>query len=142
LTLGSSSNVAYDVGREEKEQIPGGQMGEKRKYMRFNVVMDAVCRTGGMMKKLRVKDFCREGLGIQSTDPIAAGEPVEVEVMIPGDNVPVMFQGEVSWAADPGPSEGGHKGGIKIKNITNHDRSRILEYIYEKWIMPERAGAN
>lgn len=116
-------------------------MGEKRKYMRFDVVMDAVCRTRGMLRKLRVKDFCREGLGIQSEDALATGESVEVEVMIPGDNVPVLFQGEVSWSADPGPAEVGHKSGIKINKITNHDRSRILEYIYEKWIMPERVDS-
>jgi c-di-GMP-binding flagellar brake protein YcgR len=114
-------------------------MGEKRKYMRFNVLMDAICRTGGALKKLKISDFSKEGVGVLSNEAFEEGENVEMELMIPGDNVPVILQGEVAWAKSPFEESVKYKSGVKFKNMTNGDKSRILEYIYQKWIMPADA---
>lgn len=112
-------------------------MGEKRRYMRFNVFMDAVCRERGKERKLKVGNFCKEGIGVLSREPFNEGENVEVELTIPGDNIPVLLEGEVAWAEGPVSDNSQYKGGIKFKKVSNGDRSRILEYIYQKWIMPE-----
>ena len=110
--------------------------GEKRRYMRFNVFMDAIGRSKGLLKKLKVNNFSREGLGLISRDEFKAGDDIEIEVMIPGDNVPVILEGEVAWASDPILDNLQYKSGVRLKKVTNSDRSRFLEYIYKKWIMP------
>lgn len=112
-------------------------MGDNRKYMRFNVLLDAICRTGsGMLKNFKVNNFSREGLGIEGTESFEKGENVEIEVMIPGDNIPVVLEGEIAWTKE-GVSDNisEHKGGIKLKKVTNSDRSRLLGHIYQKWIL-------
>ena len=115
-------------------------MGEKRKYMRFNVFMDALCRRAEAAGKLKVSNFSREGMGIISREPFKEGEDVQIELMIPGDNIPVLLEGEVAWAKDPVTDNSQYKGGVRFKKIANGDRSRILEYIYQKWIMPADFG--
>ena len=114
-------------------------MGEKRRFMRFNVLMDAVCRKNGAPKKLKVNNFSREGIGISSREAFSEGEDIEVEMMIPGDNIPVLLGGEIAWAADPISDNAQFSSGIKFTKISNGDRGRVLEHIYHKWIAP--AGA-
>ncbi len=114
-------------------------MGEKRKYMRFNVFMDALNRKGGMLRKFKVNNFSKEGIGIISEDPLREGEDLEIEMMIPGDNMPVIFEGQIAWISGDTHDREQYKGGIRFKKISNNDRSRILEYIYQKWIMPDKS---
>ncbi|MGB2601292.1 MAG: PilZ domain-containing protein [Candidatus Omnitrophota bacterium] len=115
--------------------------GEKRRYMRFNVLLDAICRKNGNQKKLKVNNFSKEGVGILSKESFSEGENVEIELMIPGDNVPVLLQGEIAWSSDPIVDNIHHKSGMKFQKVSNEDRSRILEYIYHKWMMPASADA-
>ena len=117
-------------------------MSEKRKYMRFNVFMDAVCRRGALVDKLKVSNFSREGMGILSRKPFKQGEHVDIELKIPGDDLPVLLQGEIAWAKDPVTDNSQYKSGIRFKDLNNGDRSRILEFIYHKWIMPAEFGVN
>ncbi|MDD3088692.1 MAG: PilZ domain-containing protein [Candidatus Omnitrophica bacterium] len=111
-------------------------MGEKRRFMRFNVLMDAICRTGNSMRKLKINNFSREGLGVLSRECMNPGDQVEIEMSVPGDNMPVVFLGEVAWAMSPEADNQNYRGGVRFKDIKNSDRSRILGYIYQKWIMP------
>lgn len=113
-------------------------MGEKRKYVRFDVLLDAMCRTGKALKQLRVNNFSKEGVGVSILDSLHIGDDVELELMIPGDNMPVMLAGEVAWVNEHSSSEQACRGGIKLKETNNADRSRMLGYIYQKWIMPAK----
>ena len=104
--------------------------------MRFNVIMDAILKRGDSSKKLKVNNFSKEGVGLLSREPLEEGQELEIEMTIPGDNVPVIFNGEVAWAASSTSDTADYKGGVHFKNISNEDKSRILEYIYRKWIIP------
>ena len=109
-------------------------MREKRNYMRFDVLMEAFFGKNKDKKHVTVKNFSRDGLGVASGENIKQGEDVEIEMLIPGDNIPVIVTGEIAWTI---PQESGskvHEGGVKIKQIKSDDRSRILNYIYTKWM--------
>ena len=112
-------------------------MDEKRRFMRFNVLMDAVCKKGDSLKRrIKVNNFSKEGVGLVGGKEFKKGEELEIEMLIPGDNVPVLFEGEITWTKGPASDSAEHKSGIKFKKINNHDKSRILEYIYQHWIKP------
>ncbi len=111
-------------------------MEERRRFMRFNVLLEAVCRTNGALKKFTVNNFSRGGLGILSRESFSAGENVEIELMLPDDDIPVLAEGAIAWTARPAPSDSKHKGGMKLNRISSSDRNRLLEYIYQKWLMP------
>ena len=112
-------------------------MEEKRKYMRFNVLLDALCKTGGALKKLTISNFSREGIGALSEIKIPKGEAVEIELSIPGDNIPVVVSGQIAWASSQSDKSESFKYGIKLDSIDGSDRGRVLNYIYRKWMMPE-----
>jgi hypothetical protein len=112
-------------------------MVERRRYMRFDVLFEALCRTGGALKKLKVLNFSREGVGIMSDEMLSPGDDIEVELMIPGDNVPVMMSGTVAWTENDTLDISGFKGGLRFGKIDNPDRSRILDHVYSKWLMPQ-----
>ncbi len=113
-------------------------MGEKRRNIRFNILMDAICGRGESFKKLKINNFSRDGVGIISSETFQQGEDVELEMTIPGDNMPIMLHGEVAWSNNSESDDGKHKTGLRFKNVRNEDRSRILEYIYQKWIVPNK----
>ena len=111
-------------------------MGEKRRYMRFNMLLNGICRRSGISKKLTISDFSKEGVGIKSGEVLSEGEDVEVEMMIPGDNIPVVVAGQIAWTNEVEQDDGTYKSGMKFKRVSGEDKSRILEYIYQNWIIP------
>jgi len=112
-------------------------MEERRTYMRFNVLLDALCRTSGALKKLKVHNFSREGIGVLSKKIIPEGEDVELELAIPGDNIPVIVTGQIAWTNEKKADSDRCEGGIKLAEMDNVDRSRILNHIYKKWMLPK-----
>lgn len=116
-------------------------MAEKRRYMRFKVLIDGlVHHKSGEKKNLRINNFSKEGVGFLSHDSLTPGEELEIEMLIPGDNIPVVVGGEVAWASDPEQDSCHYRGGVRFKRISNGDKSRLLEYIYNRWIIPEGSG--
>ena len=67
------------------------------------MLFDAVCRRGKKTGNLKVNNFSKEGLGVLCREALGAGEDIEVEFMIPGDNVPVLVGGEVAWTSRTPP---------------------------------------
>lgn len=109
---------------------------EKRKYIRFSVILDAICRFGGARHKLQVNNVSKEGIGLVTREEIKEGQNIEMEMKIPGDNIPVIFEGEVAWTKTPGYDSSQYRSGVKFTKISNEDRSRMQEYIYQRWITP------
>ncbi len=105
--------------------------------MRFNVLLDVLCRTSGALKKLRVHNFSREGIGVLSDKIIPGGEDVELEMAIPGDNIPVVVTGQIAWTDEKKEGSAHYEGGIKLTKMGNDDRRRILNHIYKKWMLPK-----
>jgi hypothetical protein len=107
---------------------------EKRKYLRLDTIMDAICRAGDALTQIKICNFSKEGVGILSREPFTKGDGCEIEMMIPGDNIPVIFEGEIAWTRDTDFACDDHKGGVRFRKISNDDRSRVLEHIYQKHI--------
>ena len=93
-----------------------------------------------MLKKLKINNFSRGGLGIVSDNPLSKESDVEIEFSIPGDNIPITVTGEIAWASAQ-PTDGKlYKSGIKLKKINNTDRGRVLNYIYKKFLVNQRSA--
>jgi Tfp pilus assembly protein PilZ len=114
---------------------------EKRKYLRFDVFFDAFCRKRDKRRLIKVKDFSREGAGISAEGFFKEGEDVEIEMNIPGDNIPIVIQGQIAWCAKD-TAENFSRSGIKFSGISDNDRSRVLEHIYRNWAGSEKNNGN
>lgn len=109
-------------------------MSEKRNFMRFGVLFDAMFR-GSTTGAAKVNNFSKQGLGLITDGEVQQGEKLEIEMNIPGDNVPVICQGEIAWTKRLASEQNKNKCGVKIENMEGKDRGRVLEYIYSRWIM-------
>jgi c-di-GMP-binding flagellar brake protein YcgR len=110
-------------------------MAEKRKFMRFEAVLDVIYSILGnsaSKTKSYLKNLSKEGLGLIGNRPLQRGSFVELEMKIPGDNIPIFAFGEVAWANETGKSK--YDAGIKFTKIKNQDRARLLDYVYAQWV--------
>ena len=114
-------------------------MTERRKFMRFNAILDVIYNSLGraaQKNKSHLKDLSKEGLKLSGDDVLQRGSRVELEMKIPGDNIPVFAFGEVAWSEKAGSS--GFESGIRFTEIKKYDRARLLDYVYNEWIKTKR----
>ncbi len=105
-------------------------MSERRKHMRFETPLDVEYRAlaqNPIFGKALAKDLSREGIRLGIPQDVPIGTTVEMQMNVPGDNLPVFATGKVAWAD-------GLEAGIKIMKISRADRARVLEYVYQEWL--------
>ncbi len=116
-------------------------MVEKRKFLRFDLSLSAICQKDGIFKELEVTNFCKEGVGIISDELFDKGEHIKVELIIPEDTVPVCFDGDIAWTRKMEGELGIYKSGLRLSSMSNSDKGRMLEYVYNRWLtLPKRSG--
>ncbi len=103
---------------------------ERRRFMRFQAPMDLEYRTltlNPIFGKALAKDLSREGVRLDMKHNIQTGTPIEICMNVPGDNLPVFASGKIAWAD-------GLEVGVKLTKISQTDRTRVLEYVYQEWL--------
>jgi len=112
-------------------------MIERRKFVRFNTMMNALCDIGrGIKQKYEVLNISKEGALLLVDTTLEHGKELNLSVDVPGDNVPIFVSARVAWQK-PSILEPGKKlyeTGVKFTKIDNFDRGRFLEYIYSQWL--------
>ncbi len=113
------------------------QMNERRKYLRFNTPMDVEYKTltlNPIFGKTLAKDLSREGLRIGVKERVSVGTPLEIQMNVPGDNLPVFATGKIAWAD-------GLEAGVRLTKMDQTDRKRVLEYVYSEWLKTTKKAA-
>ena len=110
-------------------------MEERRKFMRFSTSVDVKYKSPerAIEGSSLSRDFSREGIGFTGNRGIPSGTHLELEINIPGEIAPIFATGEVAWVKES--SKGGEFDiGVKLVKMDSFDRSRLLEYAYNKWL--------
>lgn len=110
-------------------------MNERRKYMRFQAFIDVILKAVNKKKELIracIKDLSREGVRIGGQHHLKKGSILELEVNIPGDNIPIIATGQVEWTEKL--TETDYDSGVRITNIESLDRAKLMDYVYRDWI--------
>ncbi len=103
---------------------------ERRKFLRFNTPLEVEYRAltlNPIFGKALAKDRSREGIKFGLKHPVPVGTSVEIALNVPGDNLPVFATGKVAWAD-------GLEAGLKLTKISQSDRARMLDYVYQQWL--------
>ena len=108
---------------------------ERRKFLRFETALNALCAIANENSKARykVKNISKEGALVIVDKKLREGAEINLSVDVPGDNVPIFAFGEVAWQKHSG-EDNLYQTGVKFKSIDNHDKGRLLEYIYLQWL--------
>ena len=110
---------------------------ERRKFLRFAAELDVEYRMLG--KRLAEgnaisRNLSRDGIGIMANQAFPQSGDVELKVNIPGDNVPIFATGNIVWVRTVKSNKSAADVGIRFVKIDGFDRSRILEFVYDKWL--------
>jgi hypothetical protein len=113
------------------------KMEERRRYIRFDTSLDASCKSGEEEVSefaAVIKNISREGLCLNGEQKISEGTVLDMALSVPGDNIPVLAQGQVAWSMECNGQEDQFDSGVKLVKMTGLDKSRLLEYVYNQWL--------
>ena len=122
-------------------------MIERRRFVRFDTVMNALCEMGrGIKRTYEIGNISKEGALLLLDMPLNQGSELNLSVDVPGDNVPIFVSCSVAWQKSspsiPSKVEGSmvepkrmvYETGVKFTKIDSFDKGRFLEYIYSQWL--------
>jgi hypothetical protein len=109
---------------------------ERRKFMRFETALNALCEivSGNVKSSLEIKNISKDGALLILAKQLTQGSELKLSMDVPGDNVPIFASCEVAWQKATDSKGAGFETGVKFTNIENADKGRLLEYIYTQWL--------
>lgn len=109
-------------------------MTERRKFLRFETALNALCDIVSEKWKAhyKVKNISKEGALLLLDKKLRSGEMINLSVDVPGDNMPIFASAEVAWQR--GLDEHSYETGVRFIKIDNSDKGRLFEYIYLQWL--------
>ena len=79
--------------------------------------------------KVDIQDISFEGLHIAIDKKIDMGETLDLEILIPQDDIPMFISGIVTWTKKDAALEERFNAGLKLLKINKCDRDRLKTYI-------------
>ena len=110
-------------------------MTERRKFLRFETALNAICDmvSHNYKASYKVRNISKEGALLLVDKKLREGTEIKLTMDVPGDNVPIFASCEVAWQKGDQKSNL-YETGVKFKCIDGPDRGRLLEYIYLQWL--------
>ena len=108
---------------------------ERRKDTRYGIFIRPLqCREADCISaEVTINDISTSGVGITTAGRVVKEQKVELELVIPGDDVPLFLAGEVAWVNSDSNGRDIFHAGINTKKLSKCDRGRIVSYIKEQF---------
>jgi len=123
------------IAKADEYQQKEGSVTERRKFLRFETALDAICDMVSQNCKAsyKVRNISKEGALLIVDKKLKEGAEIKLSMDVPGDNVPIFASCEVAWQKGD-KNRNLYETGVKFKGIDGPDRGRLLEYIYLQWL--------
>lgn len=110
-------------------------MTERRKFLRFETALNAICDivSEKWRANYKVRNISKEGALLIVDKKLREGTEINLSMDVPGDNVPIFASCEVAWQKGSSKDKL-YETGVKFKRMEGPDRGRLLEYIYLQWL--------
>ncbi|MBD3379708.1 MAG: hypothetical protein GF408_04515 [Candidatus Omnitrophica bacterium] len=107
-------------------------MEDKRRNFRHNVFLNppGCSKSGCERTEVDINDISSDGIGIKINKRLTRGDSIELEVLLPGDDIPMFVHGEVAWICRDKTREGIYDAGISLVKFHRHDRTRLVKYLH------------
>ncbi|MCK4851703.1 MAG: PilZ domain-containing protein [Candidatus Omnitrophica bacterium] len=111
-------------------------MTEKRASRRFAAFRSPFyCQEGDNGDAdMSVSDVSSAGVGIVTNKKVAEGDRIKLELMVPGDDVPMFVIAEVVWAAREPDAVRNYCAGFHFAAMHPSDKKRLVNYIYSSFV--------
>ena len=105
---------------------------DKRNYRRFPLFAEIFHCAVAEKKhiKIGVNDISCDGLGVSSDEKLRRGDVLELELKVPGDDIPIFAVGEVAWVVPDRGKKDTCRAGIRLTRIERNDKNRIVKFLH------------
>jgi len=117
-------------------------INERRRFVRLgdnlkvNFQTQDKTKPGQLAQKVAaiVKNISVEGMCFTSEKELTPGEEINLEVFLPGDNMPLRIDGEVIWnnKAETNDERAEFETGVKLFTLEKSDEGKFMSYVWEK----------
>lgn len=106
-------------------------MKEQRSYVRYNIFTEDTDTLGCSYKgrSIDISDISYTGIGLCLNERLSIGDRVDLEIIIPMDDIPMFVTAEVAWVAKDVDMEDVYRAGLSLSKISSSDKSRLLRYL-------------
>ncbi|MFH1190447.1 MAG: PilZ domain-containing protein [Candidatus Omnitrophota bacterium] len=110
-------------------------MTERRRFLRFDTALNALCEivSEKCRASYKVKNISSEGALVLADKKFGRGAEINISMDVPGDNVPIVAACRVAWQ-DNVNHTGLFQTGLNFTKIDGSDKGRLLEYTYLQWL--------
>ncbi len=75
-----------------------GSVIERRRFVRFDTIMNALCEMGrGKKRAYEISNISKEGALLLLDTPLNQGSELNLSMDVPGDNIPIFVSCSVAW---------------------------------------------
>ena len=110
-------------------------MKEKRTEKRFPLLAGTEIVSCSMTNKdclnVDIMNLSPGGIGISSVNRLHEGDVIELEVKVPGDDIPLFVKGEVVWVKQDNSKSDMYKAGIKLTKMEAADKKRLIKFLHK-----------
>ncbi len=110
---------------------------DKRSYTRYAVFLGkwtcskiSLSCANGPYTMITVDNVSGSGLGVTSHEKLAKGESVELELVFPGDDIPIFVKGRVAWVRKDPDVGNLYHAGVHFTKIHTYDKKRLIKYLH------------
>ena len=105
---------------------------DKRNYRRFPLFAEIFHCAVAEKKhiKIGVKDISCDGIGVSSDETLHKGDVLELEMKVPGDDIPIFAVGQVTWVVADRGKKSSCRAGIRLTKIERNDKTRIIKFLH------------
>ena len=130
---------------EKAIKIPGEYaMENKRRHLRHIVLTSPPsCLTCDNSEiQINISDISSSGIGINTKERLSEGDRLRLEIMIPGDDIPMFVVVEVMWTKKDKKISGSFFSGVRLIDIHTHDKKRLISYINANFLAQKNSPQN
>ncbi|MFC1577046.1 PilZ domain-containing protein [Candidatus Omnitrophota bacterium] len=113
-------------------------MIERRRFMRFDAELKVTYKVSNGAKKgsAVITNVSKDGIRTMLNKQFGRNTEVAFRVCIPNEEKPIVAHAGVMWNKKIDMKESGFSfvTGLRLTKIDGYDKSRILNYVYERWV--------
>ena len=104
---------------------------DKRDYTRCSVFLAPLSceRSDRESAQMTISDVSGSGIGIVTNEKVKEGETIDLELSIPGDDIPIFVAGKITWVVKDKKDENTYRAGVNLINLNRTDKARLMKYI-------------
>jgi Tfp pilus assembly protein PilZ len=105
---------------------------DKRIHKRFSMFTKVFsCRLSEKKcVNLVVKDISTTGIGMRLDSKFEKGDIIELEIIVPGDDIPIFVAGEIAWIVPEKNGKGTYLAGVRLVRIERNDKNRLVKFLH------------